>query len=335
MNIAILMCGPAVEAGGGVRIQGLMWRDGLTALGHKVDLVSFWDVYKWEIYDAIIILQFNGYFWGAIQQLSQHNPNIVLAPILDPKPWNSKLKIKVMAKYFKIMERFNLTSDYIRLYKGKKYCKQFLTRSQFETEYLSDCFDIPKGKIRIVPLSLRFNSLTEMPAKENFCFHVSRLASENKNVQRLIEAAIKYKFNLKLAGALHGEKEYSWLKGLICDSPNIEYLGEISDMQLIDYYKRAKVFALPSTVEGVGMVALEAAGHGCEIVLTNLGAPKDYFQGRAELVNPFSVTEIGEAIVRCLKYGKSQPALLNYINDNFSLLSCSRLLESALLSLKD
>ena len=332
MNIAILMCGPAVEAGGGVRIQGLMWHKGLTALGHKVDLISFWKVYKWEIYDAIIILQFNGYFWGAIQQISQHNPNIILAPILDPKPWNSKLKIKIMAKYFRKLERFNLTSDYIRLYKGKKYCKAFLTRSQFETDYLSDCFDIPKEKIRIVPLSLRFNPLTEMPPKEDFCFHVSRLASENKNVHRLIEAAIKYNFNLKLAGALHGKKEQSWLKNLICDAPNIEYLGEISDMQLIDYYKRAKVFALPSTVEGVGMVALEAAGHGCDIVLTNLGAPKDYFQGRAELVNPFSVTEIGEAIVRCLKYGKSQPDLLGYIADNYSLDACSRMLESALFS---
>lgn len=327
------MCGPAVEAGGGVRIQGLMWRDGLTALGHKVDLISFWEVYKWEIYDAIVILQFNGYFGGTIQQISQHNPNIVLAPILDPKPWNSKLKIKIMAKYFRKLERCNLTSDYIKLYEGKRYCKLFLTRSRFETEYLSDCFDIPREKIRIVPLSLRFKPLTEMPEKENFCFHVSRLASENKNVQRLIEAAIKYNFKLKLAGALHGEKEFSWLKDLICDFPNIEYVGEISDSQLIDFYKRAKVFALPSTVEGVGMVALEAAGYGCEIVLTNLGAPKDYFQGRAELVNPFSVEEIGKAIVRCLNHGKAQPALMDYIDKNYSLLSCSRLLESVLLSL--
>ena len=40
------------------------------------------------------------------------------------------------------------------------------------------------------------------------------------------------------------------------------------------------------------MVALEAAAQGAEIVLTNDGAPKDYYKGRAYLVNPKSVDEI-------------------------------------------
>jgi len=333
MKIAIIMCGPAVEPGGGVRIQGIMWRDGLLSLGHKVDLVSFWDTYKWEKYDVILILQVVGCFHSIVQQISLHNPNIVLAPILDPEPWHSKRKIKLMAKYFQVMSKLYLTSKYIDLYKGAKYCKLFLTRSSYETDYLSYCFDIEREKIKIVPLSLRFNPLDVIPPKDNFCLHVSRLASPNKNVARLIESAKKYGFQLKLAGALHGAREIGWLNNLIDGYKNIEYLGEISDSQLVEYYKRAKVFALPSTIEGVGMVALEAAGFGCEIVLTDLGAPKDYYQGRAELVNPFNVDEIGLAIMKCLNQGKSQPELLKYINDNYTSRACSLLLETALKTL--
>ncbi len=135
---------------------------------------------------------------------------------------------------------------------------------------------------------------------------------------------------MKLAGVLHGEIEINWLNSLISDSPNIEYVGELTDSELISYYKRAKVFALPSTIEGVGMVALEAAGFGCEIVLTAIEGPKDYFDGRAVLVNPYDIDSIGKAVVYCLFVGKSQPELYNYIVDNYTIEACSKKLEDAL-----
>ena len=51
---------------------------------------------------------------------------------------------------------------------------------------------------------------------------------------------------------------------MIGDSTNIEILGFVSDDELISLYNRAKVFALPSINEGVGLVALEAAVHGLQ-----------------------------------------------------------------------
>ena len=100
----------------------------------------------------------------------------------------------------------------------------------------------------------------------------------------------------------------------------------MSDSELEAWYKRAKVFALPSTNEGVGMVALEAAGYGCEIVLTNLGAPKEYFDGMARLVNPYSIDDIGYAMRTSLAEGFSQPKLLRFVATHYSLESCSNLL---------
>jgi glycosyltransferase involved in cell wall biosynthesis len=146
----------------------------------------------------------------------------------------------------------------------------------------------------------------------------------------LIEAAKKYKFQLKLAGALHGKGDEDWLNNLIEGASNIEYVGMISDDELVSYYRKCKVFALPSLLEGVGMVALEAAGFGAEIVLTNLGAPKEYWQGHATLVDPYSVDDIGKAVLKCMSKDFSKPTMLDFIRDNYSCEACSKKLISAL-----
>ena len=117
-----------------------------------------------------------------------------------------------------------------------------------------------------------------------------------------------------------------------CRERNISFLeaSKLSDEELIAYYKKCKVFALPSLLEGVGMVALEAAAYGAEIVLTNIGAPKEYWDGHAELVNPYNIDDIGKAIVKCLNKDLSQSLMLNFIRENYSLEACTRKLLKAL-----
>lgn len=327
MKIAIIMSGQAIEPGGGVRMQGIMWRDGLSALGHHVDLVNFWEEYDWEQYDAIIVLQFVGLFKDIIDLMHKNNPRIAIAPIIDPH--KGKFPYKVLCKYFRFPKR-KLFSCYNNLYDGCQYGNIFLTRSKQETEYLSYCCDIPQDRIFQIPLSLRFDPLKEVPHKEDFCLHVSRLSAANKNVIRLVNAAVKYKFRLVLAGYLHGSQENKWLHNLIDKHDNITYVGSLSEEELKNYYRRAKVFALPSLIEGVGMVAMEAAAYGCEIVLTNVGAPKEYWNGMARLVDPYSIDDIGEAICSSLEQGFSQPQLLDYITKTYSIGAVSIRLADAL-----
>jgi glycosyltransferase involved in cell wall biosynthesis len=194
---------------------------------------------------------------------------------------------------------------------------------------LLERLDLPK-KIKIVPLSVRTPFAKQMLQKEDFVLHMSRLYSPNKNVRRLIEAAaIKYNFQLRLGGILNGEEEKRWLHSLIDGHDNIKYIGLLSEEDLVKWYSRCKVFALPSLVEGVGMVALEAAAQSAEIVLTNDGAPKDYYQGRAYLVNPRSVDEIGQACLQALKGGK-QPELLDFMHKHYTLEACTKQLIEAL-----
>ena len=83
-------------------------------------------------------------------------------------------------------------------------------------------------------------------------------------------------------------------------------------------------------MEGVGFVALEAAVYGAEIVLTDIGAPKEYYDGRAYLVSPYDMDAIGKAVVKALGEHKSQPGLKDYILNNYSFEVLSKKLHDVL-----
>lgn len=333
MKIAFINPNYVISPKGGVKVQAEMWKEGIERLGHDVTLVDWWKVDKWNIYDVIIIFGFGPGIRNLMKALSRENPNIVMAPIIDPKV--PDFIYKILCKYWGSQKYLGLSSRFHDLWLSRKYPKLWLVRSEEERHYTKYCLEVQDENIVKVPLSYRIQSLSYFPQKEDFCFHASRLASPNKNVFRLIEAAKKYGFQLKLAGHLMGESERRWLNGLIDGATNIEYVGEVSEEELCSLYKRAKVFALPSLQEGVGMVALEAAAYGCEIVLTNYGAPKEYYNGKAILVNPKSVDEIGNAIVKAMYEAHSQPKLKQYIEENYSEDACCRLLiDSLIKSLK-
>lgn len=328
MKIAIINVNEALTPNGGVRMQGVMWHDGLVSIGQECDLIDFWKVYDWGSYDAVIVLGYGGFVRNVSKGLRPLCKKMALAPIIDPKHGIGIFKF--FTKYWGFHKHTGLTTRFHDLYLASKYYDVFLTRSKFESMYVNKCLDIPQGKIKIVPLQVRTPMVETIPEKENFVFHVSRLASWNKNVPRLIEAAIKYGFQLKLAGFLNGDKEKQWLHDLIDGHDNIEYVGEVSDEKLIALYDRAKVFALPSLLEGVGMVALEAAGRGCEVVLTNDGAPKEYYHGLAYLVDPKSVDDIGQKCVEALEHGNKQPELLKLVKTAYSPEACAHKLVDAL-----
>lgn len=307
----------------GIKIQAIMWRDGLEKLGHDVILVNLWEKIDFSTFDAVIIFAMGENIYKLVSGLSKINRNIIMAPILDPN--RSMRLFKFFFKYYGCT-RFALSNHFHDTWSIRKKIKGWLVRSEEESQYINYCLDIPEDKIIKVPLNYRIPEISNMPEKENFCLHVSRLDSANKNVPRLIEAAKKYGFKLKLAGHVFGEKEADELCKMISGNDNIEYLGEVSDEQLFSLYKKAKVFALPSLREGVGMVALEAAAYGCEIVLTNIGAPKEYYEGKAILINPYDIDDIGHGVMKALQYGFSQPGLKHFVENNYSSKACCRLL---------
>ncbi len=132
-----------------------------------------------------------------------------------------------------------------------------------------------------------------------------------KNVERLIDAYTKVRdrghdVQLVLAG-----KE-GWGVEKIYDraarSPHkkdILFTGYVESDLIRPLFAGAEVFVSPSIYEGFGMPVTEALAQGVPVVTSRFGSLPEVVGQAAELVDPYSVTDIRDAIDRIL----SDPAL--------------------------
>lgn len=315
MKIAYVLYPEAIviNKANGIRNQALRWAQILEKTNKcKVDLISTWDVINWTNYDVVHF--FGGNMWFSfLQDLLPLNDKIIFSPVLDSIDSINKTMFKASLGFKGYHHAQNIYKNHISLF------KKILVRSNYEANYFIKAYKLSESKIEIVPISY---DITEQyradKVKEKICLHISAIYQERKNVIRLIEAAKKYKFHLYIAGKVGSPEQKALIEKVIDNTPWIKLLGYISDEEALHLYQRAKVFALPSLNEGVGIVALNAAVQGCNIVLTNIGGPKEYYEGRAFLVNPYDVDSIGLSIMNALEETNRQPDLRNYIIENFS-----------------
>lgn len=325
MHIAYVMYPGAcfMGKGDGTKMQALIWKENLEKRGHSVLMISPWDNYDWRSFDVIHVFGLGIWNYDFIHWGSRINPNFVFSPIIDT---NTNINAYKLATHLGCKKLRLYTQNYmLRLL--KQDIKMFFARTKYEAYYLRKGYNISEDKISLVPLSYRFDCYNSNSNREPFCLFVGTMTQERKNVPNLIKAAIKYKFKLVLVGNTGDEKSQLRLKQLIGNSDNIEIRGFVSENDLISLYNKAKVFALPSINEGVGLVALEAAVHGCNIIITQLGGPKEYYKDNlAYIVNPYSIDEIGKSIVDAMNNNTQQPQLRNHIIKNYSIDSCVDLL---------
>lgn len=318
MKIAYVICvNYCISHFNGIRMQANEWADELQKQGCTVVRVNPWNNVAWETFDIVHIFGQVDFLYNFCRRITDRNKNIVLSPIIDTvyKRWAYKLVSHIGSKFMRLYS----VNYQVRI--SSRYIKLFLARTQHEYSYIHNSYSVPDEKIRIVPLSFRLPKM-ENVRKEDFCLHVSKITDKRKNVLRLCLAAKKFGFKLILAGSISSEEDFRAIKEVIDKNENISYVGRLSDADLLDYYCRAKVFALPSINEGVGLVALEAAVNGCEIVVTELGGPKEYYGEGAYTVNPYDINDIGEKIMQALYHGKGQPQLSKTISEKFNLQHC-------------
>ncbi len=67
------------------------------------------------------------------------------------------------------------------------------------------------------------------------------------------------------------DEEYNAIAALASSAPQpVEFAGRVEDGELVESYRRAQVFVLPSFYEGLPLVAIEALACGCRVVMTDL-----------------------------------------------------------------
>ncbi len=117
-----------------------------------------------------------------------------------------------------------------------------------------------------------------------------------KNQLHLIKALNDTRYTLLLVGAPSPNQAEYFKTCKKIASQNIIFRDHISQNKLIDYYKQAKVHALPSWFETCGLSSLEAAAMGCNITISDKGYTREYFGNDAFYCDPADPESIYAAV---------------------------------------
>jgi glycosyltransferase involved in cell wall biosynthesis len=212
-------------------------------------------------------------------------------------------------EYLKTLARWLRGSDklmsYLYLLKGhwrtiKKILNStsmLLPNSKLEYErisgkykYFGNCVIVPNG---IDPALFHFDKTIKKD--ENLIICVARIEGI-KNQINLIKAINKTKFNLLIIGAAAPNQRQYYKECKKIAAGNISFIENLPQHELIKYYQKAKVHVLPSWFETTGLSSLEAAAMGCNVVITNKGDAKEYFEEYAFYCDPSSPESIYAAV---------------------------------------
>lgn len=118
---------------------------------------------------------------------------------------------------------------------------------------------------------------------------------------RLLRAYPQFGHNLVFAGKetwfAHHVRVAARASGL---ADRIQFLGFVSDSELLQLYNACDVFVFPSYYEGFGMPALEAMACGRAVVCSSTSALPEVVDGAALLFDPYSVDEMVRAMADLL-----------------------------------
>jgi len=303
MKVGFLL--PATHAldgvSNGVRSQAIGQTEALRRLGHEVIPLDPWNLTS--IADLDVVHFFQG---GCAHYLIEHkHPHpirmLTFAPQIDSNEpmWRYRIAAsmgRIIPKVFTIPRLFQ---DQARA------CNAVMARSTHDRERLVHGLGIHPSKVEIV-----LNGIDPPPeadprvAREKFdlpaeyALHVSRWATHNKNVVKLCEAVGPTGLPLYLAGPSSPGPILDRIRALAKQYPNIRPLDFLERPVLQSLYAGCKVFCLPSIHEGTGLVALEAAVYGAEIVITKHGGPPDYFLKWGHYCDPHDESSIRDAFLK-------------------------------------
>ncbi len=135
-----------------------------------------------------------------------------------------------------------------------------------------------------------------------FFLHVTN-GKPYKNTPRVIEAFIKATGDSDLCLAIVGRTSVFTpdIQALVAGSSaekRINFLGSVDDEDVVSLFQTARALIFPSLFEGFGLPVIEAMACGCPVITSTRGSLGQVAGNAAFIVNPESVDEISDAILR-------------------------------------
>jgi len=131
--------------------------------------------------------------------------------------------------------------------------------------------------------------------QENLVISVARIDGR-KNQLNLIRALNNTRFELILIGKSSPNHSGYYDMCRKEAGPNVKFVQEMEQKELLGYYERAKVHAMPSWFETTGLSTLEGVSMGCNVVITDKGDTFEYFGNDAYYCDPDNIESIRNAV---------------------------------------
>ncbi|MGM0409902.1 MAG: glycosyltransferase family 4 protein [Bacillota bacterium] len=225
-------------------------------------------------------------YWDLLEYLSNYSPERIKYWLNEEKKRQEILNLidylapNAEGEYLIMKNNFNFSLPHTCIYNGVE--KDFLFKNNFsEKKYI-----LVVGRIHP-----RKNQLNMIRAVKGLALPVLIIGKVNdKNYFRRCKKESK------------GE--------------NITFIEEMPRLELKKYYKKCRVHMMVSWYDTPGLVNLEAALAGANLLITNRGTTKDYFKDLVYYSSPLAINDIRKKLK--IAYNEQNNNLQKYVFENFN-----------------
>lgn len=200
-------------------------------------------------------------------------------------------------------------------YKNLQKASEVLVPSSHTKKLLVNEYSVDEKIITVANPGFDLPAIGRVPTDPPLIFSVGSLI-HRKGHDVLLKALSKIThlhWQAAIAGSIRDEAYYEGLielRALLGLESRVEFLGQVNQQQLADYYSQSTVFALATRHEGYGMVFDEAMSYGLPIITCHAGAVLETVGDKAALVvEPDSEESLAEAIARVLENQETYQAM--------------------------
>lgn len=335
---------------GGAQVQIMKTRHYLEELGVNTDLVTSPEGVDFSLYDIVHLTDLTWVYdlFSYIEKLKAvaYKGKVVLSTIYWPfddyakngaPPLQSLFytlfgingfeRAKALAKfvvrrepvYFKGVVNSYISSQR----KIVEAVDLLLPNSEMEAQALFSRLDVkkPYAVINNAIDTKVFDEIKQKNAdadKQEVVTFVARIDAR-KNQLGFLEAVMDTDFKIMFIGnpGPNSQKYYQRLKRIAQKRGNVEFLSHLAQEEVFRYMLEARVNVLTSWIETPGLVSLEAAYAGCNIVVSDKGSVREYFKDYAFYCDPADTDSIKKAVLNALRL-PYDPSVADLIKEEYS-----------------